>query len=188
MKWVLRIVAVVVAIPLVGAAVLLAMGQRSGAGRIGASTEVQAAPEQIWPWFDESAKLKQWVSWLVDVREGGNPVSGLGAKRVWVMRDENNGGMLMEIEAMYTEYTPPVRLAVHTRTADMFDGQQAYRLTDLGNGRTRVDAEGTYQFHIWFARLMEPVITPQASQKMRGDLARLKGLVEKNVTGAASAH
>jgi hypothetical protein len=44
MKWVLRIVAILVALPPLGAAVLLAMGHRGGAGHMHASTEIQAPP------------------------------------------------------------------------------------------------------------------------------------------------
>jgi carbon monoxide dehydrogenase subunit G len=184
MKWVIRIVAILVALPLVGAAVLLAMGQRGGAGQMHVSTEIQASPDRIWPWIQESGRLKQWVSWLVDVRDVSNSFDGVGAQRVWVMRDENNGGELMEIHVTCTDYAPPERVGVRTSTSGVFEGRQGYRLTDLGNGKTRLDADGQYQFQMWLARLMEPLITPQAEKKMRGDLAHLKELVEKNETAA----
>jgi carbon monoxide dehydrogenase subunit G len=182
MKCVLRIVAILVALLLLGAVVLLAMGQRGGAGRLHDSVEIQAPPERIWPWLEESGRVKQWVSWLVDIREGPNGFQGVGAQRVWVMRDENNGGALMEIQVTCTEYAPPARVGVRTSTAGVFEGRQGYRLTDLGNGKTRVEADGQYEFQMWLARLMEPLITPQADRKMRGDLARLKMLVEKSET------
>jgi uncharacterized protein YndB with AHSA1/START domain len=108
-KWILRILAVLVALPLLAAAVLLAIGQRSNAGHSHASVEIHAAPERIFPWLEDSARLKQWVSWLVEVRD--DPAShGPGSRRVFVMRDENNGGALMEIPFTFTEYTPPLRL------------------------------------------------------------------------------
>ncbi len=182
MKWVLRIVAILVALPLMGVVVLLAMGQRSGAGHMHVSTEIQAPPEHIWPWLQEGGRLKQWVSWLVDIREGPNGFDRVGAQRVWVMRDENNGGALMEIQVTCTEYAPPARMGVRTSTAGVFEGRQGYRLTDLGTGKTRVEADDQYEFQMWLARLMEPLITPQAEKKMRGDLARLKLLVEKSET------
>jgi len=178
MKWVLRIVGILVALPLLGAVVLLAMGQRSSAGHTHASIEIQAPPDRIWPWLEDSARLKQWISWLVDVRNGAKNGTGVGAQRVFVMRDENNGGALMEIEFTWTEYAPPTTLVARSTTAGIFDGLQGYHLTDLGGGRTRVEIDGQYQFHIWMARLMEPLITPQAEKKLRADLAHLKQLVE----------
>jgi uncharacterized protein YndB with AHSA1/START domain len=180
MKCVLRVVAILVALPLLGAAVLLLMGHRSGAGHSHASIEIQASPERIWPWLEDSGRLKQWVSWLVDVRESPHGSQGVGGQRVWVMRDENNGGALMEIPFTYTEYAPPARMTARTYTAGLFQGWEAYRLTDLGNGRTRVDSDGQYEYLMWMARLMEPLITPQAEKKMRADLAQLKLAVEQN--------
>jgi hypothetical protein len=106
---------------------------------------------------------------------------GVGGQRVWVMRDENNGGELMEIQFTCTEYAPPARLTSRTRTAGVFEGLSSYRLTALGNAKTHVEEDGQYQYSMWLARLMEPLITPQADKKMRSDLARLKQLVaERN--------
>jgi len=178
MKWVIRIGATLIGLLLVGAVVLLAMGQRSRAGYMHSSIEIQAAPDRIWPWLEDPARLKQWLSWLVEVR--GNDPAGVGAQRVWVMRDPNNGDAAMEIHNVYTEYTRPTRMAIRSGTPGEFDGTASYHLTDLGNGRTRLDAEGQFHYQIWFAQLMEPLITPQAEKKERMDLAHLKELVEKS--------
>ena len=179
MKWIVRIAAVLIGILVLGTAVLLAMGQRSSAGQSHASVEIQAAPEQVWPWLEDTGRLKQWVSWLVEVRDQPGSTPGVGTRRVWVMRDENNGGQLMELPFTYTEYAPPSRMTVSCTVAGAFSGRQKYHLTPLGNGKTRVDSEGDYAYQMWLARLMEPVITPAAEKKMRSDLVRLKDAVEK---------
>src|SRR5437016_5378114 len=69
---------------LLAAAVLFIVGHRANAGQMHASAEMNGSPEQIWPWLNEGDKLKQWVSWLVEVR-GWESGLGVGAKRVWVM-------------------------------------------------------------------------------------------------------
>jgi hypothetical protein len=178
MKWIWRIVAVLVALPLLCAGVLLAMGMRGSAGRTHASIEIRGGPDRIWPWLDQSDKLKQWVSWLVDVREDPNS-HAVNGKRVWVMRDENNGGELMEIPFTFTEYAPPSKMTVHASMPGTMEGLDAYRITDLGNGISRVESDGQYRYQMWMARLMEPLITSQAEAKMARDLAHLKELVEK---------
>jgi hypothetical protein len=61
----------------------------------------------------------------------------------------------------------------------IFDGEESYKLVDLGNGRTRMEILGRFHYAQWFANLMEPAITPQAEKKMVADVARLKSLVEK---------
>ena len=180
MKWALRIVAVLVALPLLAAVVLWAIGMRSSAGQTHSSIEIRATPQQIWPWISQGDRQKQWVSWLLDVRDSGGAAGGAGSQHVWVMRDENNGGATMEIPFLYTEYVPPAQLTASTSMAGLLDGRESYRLTDLGNGRTRVDADGRYQYRMWMARLMEPLITSRSEAKMNGDLARLKEMVEKS--------
>jgi uncharacterized protein YndB with AHSA1/START domain len=180
MKWLKRI-AIVLAVLLIAPLVtLLALGHRSSAGTVQASVEINASPEQLWTWIDDGDKLKQWVSWLVDVQfPDAQRSHGAGATRVLVMKDENNGGMLMRITGKCAEYAPPSRMTMQLADSDgMFDGLQAYQLTDLGGGRTRLEIHSHYHFGPWFANLMEPLITPQAEKKMVADVARLKSLVE----------
>jgi uncharacterized protein YndB with AHSA1/START domain len=175
LKWVGIVLAALLVLPLL---TLLVIGLRPGAGQIQASADIHASPDQLWSWVEDGAKLKQWVSSLVEVRPADPPQPGVGAKRVLKMRDENNGGTPMEIEATCSEYAPPSRLTMRLVSKDAFDGRQSYLLTDLGNGQTRVEIHSQFHFADRFAQLMEPLITPSARQKLVGDLARLKSLVE----------
>ncbi len=171
MKWVIRIVGGLVGVLLLGVVVLFAMGHRANAGRMNNSVEVNAPAERVWPWITEPEKLEQWVSWLVEVR-------GERHNCVWVMRDENNGGQLMEIHSTVIEDVPP-RLFHAKLSAPMgFDGEATYEITDVGGGRVRLDVKSAYTFSHWFAKLMEPLIMPSAEKKMLGDLATLKSKVE----------
>jgi uncharacterized protein YndB with AHSA1/START domain len=151
--------------------VLFAMSQRANAGKMHTSVELNAPPERVWPWVTEPGKLTEWVSWLVEVR-------GDRANCVWVMRDENNGGKLMEIHSAVVEDAPPRLFRTRLSAAEGFDGEATYEITHLGGGRSRLDVKAAYTFTLWFARLLEPVIMPSARKKMAGDLARLKLLVE----------
>jgi len=177
LKWIAIVLAVLLIVPLV---TLLVLGHRANAGHANASAEINASPEQLWTWIDDGDKLKQWVSWLVDVKyPDPQQPHGAGSTRILVMKDENNGGMLMQIAGKCSEYAPPSHMTVQLADSEgMFDGEQAYQLVDLGNGRTRLEIHWHYHFSQWFANLMEPVITPQAEKKMVGDVARLKSLVE----------
>lgn len=184
MKWVLRIAGGFAALLIIAVAVLFALGHRADAGQVHVSAELNASPEQIWPWLNTSDKLKQWITWLVEIRQD-QPLTRVGTKQVWVMRDSNNGGQLVEMEGTFTEYRPPSRESVHISSAGMFDGQQSYSIEDLGGGRARLDIDGRYHYSQWFAALLEPLITPAAEKKLRGDVARLKALVEKEKNGTA---
>jgi uncharacterized protein YndB with AHSA1/START domain len=180
MKWVKRIAIVLAVLLIVPMVTLLILGHRSNAGLAQASVEINASPDQLWQWLDDGDRLKQWVSWMVDVKYP-DPLKthGIGAKRVWTMKDENNGGMLMQIAATYTEYEPPTLMTVQIAdTEGMFNGEASYRLVDLGNGRTRVEVRERAHYTQWFADLMEPVITPEAEKKLAMDINRLKRVVE----------
>lgn len=181
MKWIGVVLAALIILPIV---TLLILGQRQGAGKMEASEEISASPQQLWPWLEDGQKLKQWVSWTTEVQPWDPPQPGVGARRIWKMRDENNGGMTMDIQGICTEYKPPSRMTLQLAVKDEFDGQQTYRLTDLANGRTRLDIHSQFHFANRFAQLFEPLITPSAKRKLVGDMARLKTLVEQ--TGAGS--
>jgi uncharacterized protein YndB with AHSA1/START domain len=180
MKWVKRIAIVLAVLLIVPTVTLLVLDHRANAGVAVAAVEINAPPEQVWTWLDDGDKLKQWISWMVDVKyPDPQKTHGLGAKRVLVMKDENNGGMLMQIAETYTEYAPPSRLTAQVAdTEGLFHEEASYRLVDLGSGRTRVEARSHAQYMQWFSNLLEPLITPQAEKKMAMDMARLKSMVE----------
>lgn len=176
LKWIGIVLASLIVLPMI---TLLVMGHRPNAGKVHASTEIAASREQVWQWLDNNDRLKQWVSWLVDVQEPQPGPHAVGSHRVWVMKDENNGGELLNLDGVFKEYQPPSNFTVAIASPlYQFDGSQSYRLTDLGNGRTRIDIDGRYHYQQWLANLMEPLVTPLAQKKMVGDLARLKTLME----------
>lgn len=172
MKWVIRIVGVIAGLLLLSVAVLFAMSQRDAAKHINASIEINAPRERVWTALTEPEKLKQWITWLVEVRQDGN-------QRVYVMRDENNGGQLMEIRSSVLESSAPQHLRfTMSAPQEGFDGDHTYELADAGSGRTKVSCTGSYQFSAWVVKLMSPLFMPMAEKKLAGDLARLKAIVE----------
>lgn len=177
-RWALYAAGGLAALLLLAAGGLWAAGLRQDAGVLRAQTEVALPAATVWPWLQEPAKLKSWVGWLVDVRHPEPGRTGVGSREVWVMEDRNNGNQLMEIDATVSHYEPPRRLVLRNAVAGMFHGQHSYVLTDMGNGRTRVEMEGRYHFEDRLARLLEPVITRAAQDKAVEDLARLKAQVE----------
>jgi uncharacterized protein YndB with AHSA1/START domain len=178
MKWLKWIFIIPAALILVIFLVLLVASHLPGAGKMHASIEITGTPHKVWPWLEQGTRLKQWISWLVDVQEPSAP--GVGTAQTWTMKDENNGGQMMKLVGRCTEYKPESRLGIGIDAPGYgFDGRQTYALTDMGNGRTRLDVEGEYHFSMWFANLMTPLVMSAATDKLNGDMARLKALVEK---------
>jgi uncharacterized protein YndB with AHSA1/START domain len=174
MKWVIRILAGLVGLLLVGAMILLALGQRHDAGVVRGSVEIARSPEAVWPWLTDPAKLRTWVGWVVEIRNVSTN------DEIWVMEDRNNGNARMEIHASTMALDPPRRIVEHLSVPQSFQGNQEYRLTNLGGGRTRLEVEGHWHYDQWLFSLMEPLVTPEARKKLVEDLERLKSLIESS--------
>ncbi len=171
MKWVIRVVLGVVALLLLGAATLFALGFRTDAGVSRSTVEIAAAPDVVFRWFEDPQKLKAWVGWLIEADQIGPD------RQRWVMEDRNNGNAHMEIQSVVVVRDAPNRMKVHA-TSGEFAGDQDFFLTNLGGGHTRLDMTSSYKFDQWLARLMEPLVSHEVRVKMIEDLARLKGKIE----------
>ena len=177
MKWIVRTLILLVALLVLGAVTLLALGMRTDSDRLQMSVKINRPPAAVWPYVYEGDKLKQWVTWLKAVqRAPGEPT--VGAKQVWTMEDANNGGQLMNIESTVTEVDPHRRLKVALSVPGAFRGTAQYKLTDLGNGATLVESDSHYTFENPFARLMTPLIMMSAAKKMQSDGERLRAATD----------
>jgi uncharacterized protein YndB with AHSA1/START domain len=172
--------AVISVFALVGLCVLalLAIGGLRGTALLQSDVVIAKPPSQVYPWIAEGDRLKQWVSWLVEVRPLTPGITGAGSKEVWVMDDPNMGERIEITGEVVAADAPRLRQA-KMRMPDAFSGVITYQLTDIG-GSTRLQFTSSYEFESWFARLLAPIVTRQAQQKMISDVATLKRLAEAN--------
>jgi len=178
MKWAIRLLGAAAALLVVGVLGLWAASNRRDAGRMRASIEIERAPEEIWPWLNEPEQLTQWVKWLQDVRpDTTSPAEGIGHRETRVIDDPRKKEPRLEAGNV-TLWEPPDQMGIHVEVPDEYEGDVLYTLTDLHNGRTRVEQDGRFTYTSRFATLMEPLITPGAMRKMFGDMKRLKEKVE----------
>ena len=87
--------------------VLLALfiaSKRPDAGIVTASAELQVPPATVMPWLTEPEKLKQWVTFLTEVRGDTSEVA-VGTRQLWLMDDGKSGVLTMSTEV--TMYAPP---------------------------------------------------------------------------------
>ncbi|MCU0622950.1 MAG: SRPBCC family protein [Gemmatimonadaceae bacterium] len=176
-------VGIVVGLVVLAAGVLLAMGRRDGAGRNDASIEISRPPAVVYAWISEPAKLTQWVDWLVEVRQDPPGPDGVVRREVWVMDDPNTKAR-MELVSTMLRVDAPRFVSASVGLPGLFDGEVSYELTDLGNGRTRLDYRSHFTYGPWHYRLLEPLVTPEAQRKLETDLAALKRLAEAAPAGA----
>ena len=178
MKWAVRIGGTIVALLAVAFVALWIASNRRDAGRMRASVEIERAPEEIWPWITEPEQLTQWVKWLREVRpDTTSPAEGIGHRETRVIDDPRTKEPKLEAGNV-TLWEPPDQMGIHVEVPDEYEGDVLYTLTDLGNGRTRVEQDGRFTFDKRFASLLEPLMTPGAMRKMFDDMKRLKEKVE----------
>src|SRR5262249_44395710 len=153
-----RVLGALIALLLVCAAVLLAMGASKDANRMTSSLVIHRKPEAVWPWLYKPEKVKQWVTWLIEIREEGEGEPALGQKAVWVMEDRNNGNQRMEITGTVKAVEPARHIEIAMVAPQGFSGLASYTLTALPDGSTRLDTDTRYVFEDPFAHFMTPVI------------------------------
>ena len=178
MKVAVRIGTTIVALLIVAFLGLWIASNRREAGRLRASIEIERPPEEIWPWITEPKALTQWVGWLSEVRpDSTSPREGIGHRETWVM-DDPRMKQKMLVPGTITLWEPPEQMGVHVEVPSSFDGDVLYKLTDLGNGHTRVEQDGRFHYDSRLVSLLEPLLTPDAMRKVFDDMKRLKSRVE----------
>jgi uncharacterized protein YndB with AHSA1/START domain len=170
-----------------GFAALVCLGFRPGASSTSSTIEIARPPEVVWAWLTEPARLTRWVGWLTSVKQDSTSADGIGGRQSWTLHDPNMAQDVVVIGTVTEQDAPRLR-RVHVRTPGMFSGDYAYTLTPVAGG-TRLQQSAHFRYDMWFARLMEPLVTPQASRKAREDQARLKQLAEAEPADSnAAAH
>jgi Polyketide cyclase / dehydrase and lipid transport len=185
MTLLLRIISALIALLIVAILVLVGEGHRKDAGIVRVTADINATPQEIWPWIETGQKARGWVSGLLSVnRDPSSPPPGqLGATEIWVTADRFlHDGEIFSVQNLSrtcTEYGRPSRLSMHLTAPGELDGDETYLLLDVGGGRTQLDVTEHLRYSGRFVRLLEPFITRAAQGQMEQDVGRLKGLVEK---------
>jgi len=178
MRWVKTIAAILAGIVLVAIGGLWIASLSSNAGHFESVIEIGRPAAEVWPWITEPDKLKQWVSWLTEARKLTPEPFHPGSRAVWIMEDPSVGNRRVEIDSEVISVVPNESLNMRIASSGMFSGTAAYTLTSLPGGGTRLQNAGSYRYEMWYSRLLEPLVRPEARKKMNADLLHLKMLVE----------
>jgi uncharacterized protein YndB with AHSA1/START domain len=178
MKWLMYVLAAVGGLFGIALIVLLFLGGGRGQARYVHSIDIARPPDTVFAWVSRPEKLKSWVGWMIDIRDLTPDRVGVGAKHVWVMEDRNNENQHMDIEAEVTRYEPDRMVESRVQAAELFSGDVRYELEPMPASRTRLTYRASFQYQHWLAKLLEPVISRSAQQKLEEDMARLKQQIE----------
>ena len=159
-----------VALPLLVAGALWVLGGRTQVYR--AEIEIEAPPEEVFPYLTEPDRIAQWVDGLVEITpltEGGHRVGATA--RLVVEQDGNRYEFIDEV----TSTTANESLELHSQS-DMFDADIRWELEPSKNG-THATAVMRTDFH-GFYRFLAPMMRSTAEEQLQSDFERLKQLIE----------
>ena len=178
MKWILYVLAGLLALILLAVVILLAVGGGRGEGRFVKTIEIAQPANVVFQWITEPPRLKSWIGWLVDIRMLTPDIGRVGSRHVFVMEDRNNSNQRMDIDVETTRVERDRLLEVRMNVPGGFNGTVTYELQPMDQKRTHLTYRGTFRYEHWLAKLLEPVISRSAQQKLNEDLQRLKQLAE----------
>jgi uncharacterized protein YndB with AHSA1/START domain len=177
MKWVRRVLLVLVAIPVLLGLGLVAAGQRNGAGRNEARIDIARPAAQVFRHLENEQLLKQWtgVAEVKPLTEGGLRRGARFRMAVEVRGQRTE----MEGEVTAVERDRFISLAVQTvpGAAIPFHQLVSYRL-EPRDGATRLAVTSDTQYAGLVPRLLEPLITSAGQKRLETSLARLVAQVE----------
>lgn len=178
MKWLLYGLVAILGVVMLAVLVLLMLGGGRGESRLQATVEIARPASVVFDWITQPSRVQSWVGWLIEIQSltPGDPA--VGSREIWVMEDRNNNNQRMEIESEVTSLDRGRALTARVHSAGGFDGTVSYALEPIGADRTRLQYLADYKFEHWLAKLLGPVISRSAQQKLEEDLARLKQLAE----------
>jgi uncharacterized protein YndB with AHSA1/START domain len=178
MKWLLYVVVGLVALVGLAVLVLLALGGGRGQARHVATVEIARPAGVVFQWITEPQRLTSWVGWVVEIQALTKDNGVVGSRQLWVMEDRNNNNQRMEIQTEITRAEPDQLLETRLNVPEGFTGTVTYELQPIDASRTHLTYRATYHYQHWLAKLLEPVISRSAQQKLQEDLQRLKQQAE----------
>jgi uncharacterized protein YndB with AHSA1/START domain len=177
MRWVRRILAVLIALPVLAVIALLLAGQREAAGRNVERLAIARPPSQVYRHLVDVKLLRKWTG-LAAIEPLTEGELGPGS-RMRLVSESRGQRTIMEAQVAGAERSRLLVLVVTTATGSPvgFSQRVEYRLEErAGDTRLAVTSDTRYEGAV--ARLLEPLITRAAQRQLEATLERLRLEVE----------
>ena len=177
MRWVRRILAVLIALPVLAAIALLLVGQREAAGRNVERLAIARPPAQVYRHLVDEELLRKWTG-LVEIERLDEGELGPGS-RMRLVSEARGQRTTMEAQVTGAEKNRLLVLAVRTTAGSPvgFSQRVEYRLeARAGDTRLAVTSDTRYEGAV--ARLLEPLLTRAVQSQLEATLDRLRLQVE----------
>jgi uncharacterized protein YndB with AHSA1/START domain len=180
MKWIVRILAALVALLVLCVAGLWVAGMRPGHGHVVAEIVIDRPAPQVFRWLAEDERVKKWVGGLTEIRQVSAPASGgeVGKKfRIVEYYNGQRADMEMEVTKFEKDRALSVFISSIGDPNNGFTETGDYTLAEQ-SGKTRLRFEVQTKYSGFVLRMLEPMITPKAQEKLQEDFRRMKELAE----------
>jgi uncharacterized protein YndB with AHSA1/START domain len=142
--------------------------------------DLAASPARVWACLTEPEQIKQWIQELVSDEPVTPPPVGAGTRTRMTLRER---GRLVEYGTEILVYTPHQELVLemtggHLGAEPM---RVSYRLTDLGNGTTRLVYCTTWRPRGVLLWLLLPLIMIVGRSNARRTLGKLAEVLRREV-------
>jgi uncharacterized protein YndB with AHSA1/START domain len=178
MRFLIRILQVVVALVLVAAVVLWFAARRGDRGFIEEEVTIARPAPAVFRWISSEDLARRWISDVIELQRTGaaGPQSATSFRLVQLVN-----GHRVDMNLRVVRVVPNQELALLFSSGDSvsegFSGDANFKL--ITNGEyTRLVFSSHAQFVSLSDRIFEPVLTIAMQRKVRDDLAKLKILTE----------
>ena len=136
---------------------------------------LQSAPEGVWPWLVEFAKLQQWNKGMVEERVLSQGAPGPGHVSEIAIKE---GASINWYENEIMQFVPGEKLVVQLRGKNLGKNPMlvTYALTPEGDD-THLRYESTWAPHGFMLNLLYPIIVVVANQNATSCMKRLQKFI-----------
>jgi len=180
MKWLVRILGGLVALVILCIAGLWLMGLRPGHGHAVEEIVIDRSAPQVFLWLTDDDRVKKWIGGLTEIRQISGPADGSEVGKKFRLTEYYNGqrvDMEMDITKFEKDHALSILVSSVGDPGNGFTETGDYTLSEE-NGKTRLHFEVQTKYSGFVLRLLEPMITPKAKEKLDEDYRRLKELAE----------
>jgi uncharacterized protein YndB with AHSA1/START domain len=186
MRFLLRILQVVVALVLLAGAMLWFAARRGDRGFIEEEVTIARPAPAVFRWISSEDLARRWISDLIELQHtgAGGPQEATSFRLIQLVN-----GHRVDMNLRVAKVVPNQELALLFSSGDSisegFSGDANFKLITNGD-YTRLVFSSHAQFVSLSDRICEPVLTIAMQYKVRDDLAKLKILAEAESEKAAN--
>ena len=178
MRFLIRILQLVIALVLVAGAVLWFAARRGDRGFIEEEVTIARPAPAVFRWISSEDLARRWISDVVELQSAGagGPHGAMSFRLIQLVN-----GHRVEMNLRVVKVVPNQELALLCSSGDSvtggFSGDADFKLIE-NSDYTRLVFNSHVQFITLSDRMFEPVLTIAMQRKIRDDLAKLKILAE----------